>query len=321
MISPISFGAGPVPGLLTNTDGAERQRATIRQALESGINWFDTAATYGEGNSERSLGAALNAPEIAGNFPEFHIATKVRIPAEHLGDIRGFVRRSFAESLERLRQPRVTLLQLHNSITIERGDHPTSISVDDVLGPGGVLAAFRELRGEGQITNFGLTGLGSVPALSEVLATGEFETIQIPYHLLNPSAGAAVTPAGIEADYGNLITECARLEMGVLAIRVFAGGALVGQSPSAHTRTTKFFPLALYERDRQRAEDLRRQLPAGLSLPEVAVRFVLSHPGVSSALVGFAGPEQVEEALGFAERGPLEQSLTDTLECWWQQAC
>ena len=92
-----------------------------------------------------------------------------------------------------------------------------------------------------------------------------------------------------------------------MAIRVYAGGALAGQAPSQHTLTTKFFPLDLYERDQARAAALQERLRPGLTLPEVAVRFVLGHPVVTSALIGFGSPEEVEQAVAFAERGPLAE--------------
>jgi len=304
-ISAVSFGAGPVPALLTATEQGDLQLATVRRAVEAGVNWFDTAATYGNGQSESALGRALSALAPA----EVHIATKVRIPAERLDDIRGYVRDSFTGSLERLRQPRVTLLQLHNSITPRRGDQPTSLTPADILGPNGVVAAFAELRDRGLVDHLGLTGLGHPQSLIEVLRSREFETLQTPYHLLNPSAGSDSVPAGAEADYGNLIGECERLNIGVLAIRVFAGGALAGQPPSAHTRTTQFFPLNIYESDQRRAAELLGDLPADLSLRELALRYVLSHHGVSSALVGFASPTQIDESLDFAEHGPLDERL------------
>src|SRR5262249_53197993 len=112
-ISAISFGAGPVPDLLTRSDAAAEQLATVRAALEAGINWFDTAPTYGQGQSESSLGAALTTltPRDA------HVATKVRLPAEELPDIHRFVAKSAEASLQRLNRSKVTLLQLHNSVT------------------------------------------------------------------------------------------------------------------------------------------------------------------------------------------------------------
>lgn len=301
-ISAVSFGAGPVSALMTRAEGADRQLATIRRALEKGINWFDTAPTYGEGQSESSLGTALSVLDSS----EVHVATKVRLPAEQLGNIRRFVMDTVEASLARLKRPRVTLLQLHNSITARRGDQPTSITADDVLDPGGVAEAFTTLREQGKIAQTGLTGLGDIPSLIEVLRSCLFDTVQVPYHVLNPSAGSVFAPAGSEANYGNLIAECERLGIGVLAIRVFAGGALAGQPPSAHTLTTKFFPLAVYEHDQKRAGALAKELPEQTDLKELALRFVLSHRGVSSALVGFSAPDQIDEAIEFTERGPLD---------------
>src|SRR5262249_49643490 len=124
-ISAVAFGAGPVPALLTKPGQEDKQTETVRCAVDAGINWFDTAATYGDGRSEAFLGAALGALRVADCV---HVATKVRLLAEHLGDIAGSVRASFDASLARLGLRRVTLLQVHNSITARRGDLPTSIT-------------------------------------------------------------------------------------------------------------------------------------------------------------------------------------------------
>src|SRR5688500_5521139 len=166
-ISAISFGAGPVSQLLVG-DNDDRQREVIQHAIQRGVNWFDTAATYGAGQSEQNLGRVLNELTAAGRV---HVATKVRLMPEELGDIRGTIRRSIEGSLQRLRLPRVTLLQLHNSITQERGGEPTSITPHDVLGAGGVADCFDELRSEGLALHLGLTGLGNPAALREVVCS------------------------------------------------------------------------------------------------------------------------------------------------------
>jgi aryl-alcohol dehydrogenase (NADP+) len=106
--------------------------------------------------------------------------------------------------------------------------------------------------------------------------------------------------------------------MGVFAIRVLAGGALAGRPPSPHTLKTPFFPLALYERDCQRAERLATLLPPGMPREEAAVRFALSHPGVTSAIVGLGTPEEVADAARFAAAGPLDAALCGRLNDAWQ---
>lgn len=308
-VSRLAFGAGPVPALLTGDDPAASQRA-VAAALAAGINWFDTAATYGDGQSERMLGHALQA--TAGSDAA-HVATKVRFTTADMDDVAGAVRRSLEASLERLGRGQVTLLQLHNSITLARGDEPTSITPHDVLAPGGVADALDAMRDEGLVRHIGLTGIGHPAALHEVIRSSRFDTVQTPYHLLNTSAGEDIAEGFAETNYGNLIAECARQQMGVFAIRVFAGGALLGQPPSQHTHRTKFFPLDLYQRDRQRAAAIEeRLLEGGQKIDEVAVRFALSHPDITAAIVGFGERRHVDEAVGWAEAGPLSgEQLND----------
>ncbi len=309
-VSALSFGAGPVSGLMTSND-VERQAAVVKRALEAGINWFDTAATYGQGRSEQSLGAALKRVD---GTDRVHIATKVRLMPDELDDIGARVRESVTQSLSRLQIARFTLLQLHNSLTAACGDEPTSLTPRDVLGPGGVLDAFEKLRAEGVVEHFGLTGIGQPAALREVIASGAFATLQIPYHVLNPSAGQSM-PAGFnETDFGNLIAECGARNMGVFAIRVFAAGALIGNAPSAHTRKTPFFPLELYERDVAKAARLRAALGTETDMRELAIRFALSHPAVSSALVGFGEPAHVDDAIAAMKRGPLPAEVLKAIE-------
>lgn len=308
-VSQIAFGAGPIAGLMTAPERIAEQIAVVQRAVELGINWFDTAATYGEGKSETSLGRAI---EELGLAERVHVATKVRIPPDQASDIPAFVRQSVDASLNRLRSPQVTLLQLHNSITGMRGAQPTSLTPADVLGP--VLETFHDLKRTGLVRHLGLTGLGEPAALKEVLQSGQFETVQTPYHLLNPSSGREMPSDFAEHDLGNLFRVCEELQIGVFAIRVFAGGALAGKPPSKHTLTTPFFPLDLYQRDQARAAAIQRRLPKGMSLLELAVRFALSHNAVSAAILGFETPDEVEQAVEFAERGPLAAEQLHALD-------
>jgi aryl-alcohol dehydrogenase-like predicted oxidoreductase len=304
-VSAVAFGAGPVSQLLVG-DPSQTLRDTIRRAVELGVNWFDTAATYGGGRSEKNLGQAL--AEL-GLQSRVRVATKVRIMPERLGNLAAAARESLQSSLRRLQLERVTLLQIHNSITSCAGTQPTSITPAHILGPGGLLEEMDRLRQDGLVEHLGLTGLGEPDAMKEVIASGEFSTIQIPYNLLNASAGRAM-PAGFDqTDYGNVIDVCQQREMGVFAIRVLAGGALAGRPPSPHTLETPFFPLELYQQDRARADALSRLLPAEMSCQEAAVRFALSHPAVTSAIIGFATPDEVEQSARFVDAGPLDASL------------
>lgn len=293
-ISAIALGAGPVSGLMTGADDAA-QVAVLRRVIEHGINWIDTAPGYGWGQSEISIGKALQSIRPGSTV---HLATKVRVIPTDFADLDAAIRRSVEGSLRRLGVSSITLLQLHNGLTAKRDDEPFAITPADVLRPVGVLRSFQKLREEGVVRFLGLTGTGQPAAMREVVASGGFDAMQVPYHLLNPSAGEIVPESFAETNYGNIIADCARQQMGVLAIRVFAGGALLDQEPSAHTLTTPFFPLALFQRDRQRAIELRKRLD--LPLKEAALRFVLSNPHIHSAIIGFGAPSQADEAVGLA---------------------
>ena len=216
------------------------------------------------------------------------------------------MRASFTASLERLGVDRVRLLQLHNSVTSSRGDLPTSVTLQDVFGRAGIVAAFESLMAEGRVDAFGFTGLGDQQSVDELVQSRVFNSVQVPLNLLTPFAGQDRSAGSIDVDYETLVQNCARHDVGVIAIRVFAGGALVGQSPSPHTYKTKFFSMDLFQRDQQRALQLRSALPDGLSLAEASLRFVLSVPGVTTALLGIASPEQVDQAVSFASKGPID---------------
>lgn len=307
-VSAVALGAGPVSGLMTGAD-AERQAAVVARAISEGINWIDTAAGYGQGQSESSLGQALHDLHA---HSQIHIATKVRITPDGCADPADEVRRSFAGSLSRLRTDRVTLLQIHNAITDVRGSEAASITPDDVLRTGGVLDACESLRAEGLIDFIGLTGTGQPDALRAVLRSGRIDTAQVPFHLLNPSAGRAMPAGFAETNYGDIFRDCQLQQVGVFAIRVFAAGALLGNPPSAHTRDTPYFPLALYERDCALAARVAAALGEE-SLKALAVRYVLGHPAVTSAIIGCGSDAEVAEVAGIAGQDGLDAARCEEI--------
>ena len=103
-VSEISFGAGPVAGLMTGTD-FEQQLQVLQTAFDTGINWIDTAAGYGNGASERALGNALQQLD---SRQHIQIATKVRIQRHSSASICEQIRTGVTDSLQRLQRPHVT---------------------------------------------------------------------------------------------------------------------------------------------------------------------------------------------------------------------
>jgi aryl-alcohol dehydrogenase-like predicted oxidoreductase len=182
-----------------------------------------------------------------------------------------------------------------------------------VLGPRGLLEAFRAVRQDGTVRFLGLTAIGQAAPLREVIDSGEFDAIQVPYNLVNPSAGQHVPEDFQEANYGSVIEAAARRRMGVFAIRVYAAGVLTGSPPSQHTLTTKFFPIDLYRRDQARVANLRDLHLSDIDLKELALRFSLSHPSITSAIVGFGDPGHVDEAVKYLAAGPLQDGILSRL--------
>ena len=291
-------------------DDRSVQVETVERAINLGINWFDTAATYGQGESKRCLARALKAINAINHV---HVATKVRVAPKQIDDIRHAVRVSFEASYNRLGVEQVTLLQLHNSVTKQRGDLPTSLSVADVLGHNGVVAEFEPLRSEGRVAHFGFTGLGDTDSLSTLIREGPFVAAQIPLNLLNPIAGCDATAGSVDVDYLQLAKNCLQTEIGMIGIHVLAGGALNRQDESPHTLKTKFFTLGLFERDRARTDALQAVLPTETSTAEASIRYVTQNLRASTALIGFAHPAQVEHAVCCSKVGPLEDAMRQPL--------
>lgn len=293
LVSCIAFGAGPVSGLMTG-ENFESQAETLGALSQLGINWIDTAAGYGNGSSEANIGRIL--AEMPRDHRKLHVATKVRIDVESTLSFKDQVRFSLEASLRRLQLPKVSLLQLHNGITSAQGDEASSVSVADVLDSGGILDALKAVQAEGQADFIGLTGTGTVESMRRVIRTGEFDTIQVPYNLLNPSAGQLVAEDFPEKNYGNILEDCSREGMGCFVIRIFAGGALLGLPPSRHTLKTPYFSLELYHRDLDRAAILPNAADAN-ELSKRAIEFALDHSAVHSAIIGFGTACHVASAV------------------------
>src|SRR5215472_15472785 len=112
-VSVLGFGCGAVGGLMVRGNPADQQRAVAR-AVALGINYFDTAAMYGNGESERNLGRVLKSLK-----PDIIVGTKVRIPDNERSRVGAAVAASVEASLQRLQLDHVDLFQLHNHITAD----------------------------------------------------------------------------------------------------------------------------------------------------------------------------------------------------------
>ncbi|MFI4996278.1 MAG: aldo/keto reductase [Hyphomicrobiales bacterium] len=308
-VSILGFGCGAVGGLMVRGEPAEQERA-VAMALEAGVNYFDTAAQYGNGKSEENLGRVLAKLKPADAI----VGTKVGLPSSDFGGIADAVGRSLEGSLRRLGLERVDIFYLHNPITEAGGGD--GLSVRQVLDE--VVPAFDLLRRQGKARYLGFSGLGDSTALAQVIEARVFDAAQIVYNMLNPSAAIAVPGDYPGQDYRRLFDHTQAAGVGVVGIRVLAGGALSGSAerhPNAGPAPMPIGSAMSYELDLVRARRLLPLLQDGiaLSLTEAAIRFAISHKAMGTILVGMATPQQFEQALAAVRKGPLPQAALDRL--------
>ncbi|HJY79801.1 MAG TPA: aldo/keto reductase [Candidatus Binatia bacterium] len=316
-LSVLGFGCGSVGGLMVRGEPGEQVRVVAR-AIAAGVNYFDTAPLYGEGQSEQNLGRVLNELQAT-----VYVGTKVRLSsAADLGNLPGAIMRSVDTSLQRLRRERVDLIQLHNPIARQRESSTETLGLQDVLGD--VVAAFQRLREQGKTQFFGITGLGETAALHQVIDSGAFQSVQTCYNLLNPSAAYAVPARFPALNFARLMERAAGQGMGCIGIRVLAAGALSGVEDRHPIAVPTVAPIGSgpdYRADVLHTSTLRFLVEEGYveNLVEAALRFAWSTPHLSTALVGFSSLEQLEQAVTYAGRGGLPVEALYRLMQVWEQ--
>src|ERR1700743_1689407 len=154
-LSVLGFGCGAVGGLMVRGDAGDQER-TVARAIAAGVDYFDTAVQYGDGESETNLGRILQKLKPANAV----VGTKVRIPPNAFGRIADAVTTSLEASLKRLRRDHVDIFHLHNPVT-EKGGGAT-LSGKQVLDE--VVPAFERLRAQGKARFPGLTAVGDTTA-------------------------------------------------------------------------------------------------------------------------------------------------------------
>jgi aryl-alcohol dehydrogenase-like predicted oxidoreductase len=315
-VSALGFGCGNVGGLMVRGAPKERERA-IARALDLGINYFDTAAQYGDGLSEQHLGEAIRALGVRSRL---YYGTKFRVGADDMKDIGGAVTRSLEASLRRLGLESGDLLQCHNLILPARqGDR---LSVEDFLSE--VVPALEALQLQGKVRYIGITALGDTAALHRVVASRAFHTAQVCFNLLNPSAGHAVPPGFPGQNFDRLLDRCDASQVGVIVIRVLAAGALSGLEARHPVAVPTVDPIASgpdYSTDVARAQRLRVLVDEGhaADLVEASLRFALSAPAVSTVLLGYSSMEHLEHAAASVAKGPLSRAALDRLAAIWAE--
>lgn len=304
-VSEVVFGGGGVGGILIHQDDATKREA-IRRAIAGGINWIDTAAMYGNGRSEQALGWLL--PET-GATP--YLSTKFSLDVEHLEDIPAQIEERLMASLARLKRSSVDLLQLHNRIGSKPGGRV--MTVEQILGKNGVADGLDRLREKGLIRHMGITGLGEAASVCEVIRSKRFDSAQVYYNLLNPSAGRRMPQAWTGQNLVGIIEACRDNTVAVMAIRVFAAGVIATDERTGRESViTADTSIAGDERKAKAVFDAIGTEHG--TRAQIALRFALANPDVSCVVIGSAELQHIDEALQAAEMGPLPARVLDHLD-------
>ena len=321
IISEIGFGCGGNAGLMVREE-AKDQIAVIERALERGITYFDNAPDYGNGKAEANLGRVLKELRVR---PV--INSKVEIRAVNLDDIAGHVVRSAEASLTRLGIEQLDVFQVHNGPSRYRprleGEDYRQLWLEDFLRPGGACEGIDRLKQAGKIRHAGFICRGDdADAVTTLLDTGLFSLINVPYTVLNPTAGLPKPQALQAMDFGNVIEIAQGHGVGAAIYSPLAGGVLT----DAFLRGTARHPLArAIDTESPEMRDIAARaaklafLPdSGESLAQAAYRFVLSNPGVATVLGGFSAVEQVEELCAASGHEPIALEKMRRLAALWE---
>jgi aryl-alcohol dehydrogenase-like predicted oxidoreductase len=298
-VSDIGYGAWGIGGKqwLGGTD--DESINALRRAIELGVNLIDTALAYGDGHSEKLTGQIVRDAGA-----KIYVATKVP-PKDRVWPARSgvgieqvfpydYIMQSAEESLRNLGLDAIDLLQLHvwNTEWVERDEW---------------RRAFEDLKGSGKVRAVGISltehdpdsGLGAI-------RTGLIDAVQVIYNIFD------------QAPEANLLPLCLSENVGVLARVPLDEGGLSGHLDE----NTKFPPGDFRDfyfrgdRKKQVAEHvdaLRKDLD-GESVPDVALRFCLSHPAVSSVIPGMRTRRHVESNAALSDQGALPAGLLSTVK-------
>ncbi len=279
LVTPLCIGGGALASMPEDFGYAvpEAQALeTLRGIFRSPINFLDTAAAYGDGESERRIGLVLR--ELGGLPPGFVLATKADRNLQ-TGEFSGAqIRRSIDRSLRLLGLDRLQLVFLHD---------PEHTTFDHVMARGGPLEVLQRLQADGVIAHLGVAG-GPIDLMLRYVETMAFAVVitHNRYTLLNRSAEPLIERAS---------------ELGVAVLNAAPyGSGILAKGPDAYPRYAyQDAGVSVLERARRMA-DLCRQ--NGVPLAAAALQFSLREARIGSTIVGVSRPERVAETLALAAR-------------------
>jgi aryl-alcohol dehydrogenase-like predicted oxidoreductase len=296
-VSEIGHGLWGMGSWTGSEDGANRD--VLHFSIESGCTFFDSAFVYGDGYSDALIGDVARECSdhrliLASKIPPANFkwpsspknALSAVFPREHVREYAGRIRRAFGRPID--------LLQFHVWEDVWAGEAEWQDTV-------------AELRATGEIRAFGLSLNRWQPENGlAAIETGLIDSVQVIYNVFD------------QAPEDRLFPLCRERQVGVIARVPLDEGSLGGRLtletrfPANDWRAGYFNPERLRETV-QRVDGLKRELPDGMSLPELALRYILSEPAVSTVIVGMRSRQHVAENIATGKKGPLPKDLVARL--------
>ncbi len=299
--SALTLGGGGL-GRIWGQTTREECVATVREAVDSGIDLLDLAPSYGGGEAEAVIGAAFE-----GNLPGgVRVTTKCRVGDTPPAQVYDLLSESLTGSLERMKTDHVDIMFLHNSVALggEGGERvTTAASVAEAVAP-----AFERLVAEGRVRYWGLTGIGLADALIELLTNGPRpDYVQCIANLLD-------SPGGLLRNEGparprDIMAAANANNVAVMGIRAVQAGALTDALdrplPDGHSELADYARAAPF---RAIAAEI------GKSAAYLAHQYALSIEGVSTVVLGVKNRGELRECIAAEAAAPMDPALMDRID-------
>lgn len=301
-VSEVGYGAWGIGGVQWTGGDDDEARRALNLAMDQGLNFIDTALAYGRGHSERLVGEVARA-----RSEQIYLATKIppknlQWPAQAvpLDDVfpAAYIRECTETSLRNLGVETIDLQQLH-------------VWHDDWAERTDWIEALQTLRNEGKIRYVGISINDYQPTnVIKALRTGVIDAVQVIYNIFEQAPAQELYPV------------CQELNIGVLARVPFDEGGLTGAVTPDSVFPEDDFRTWFFRGDRkQKVFDRVQQLKTLLSaeaatLPELALRFTLSHPAVSTVIPGMRSTRHVTANIACSDGRPLSPELLAKLRAF-----
>ncbi|WP_274649305.1 aldo/keto reductase family protein [Paenibacillus humicola] len=299
-VSEISLGSWLTYGTASEQEAAD---ACIRQAFESGINFFDTANAYNRGEGEKAMGAALKPYKRS----DYVLSTKVYFPMGDGPNDRGLSRKHIMEQCEAsLRRLGTDYIDIYFCHRYDRGVplEETLRALDDLAAQGKILYA--------AVSEWSAAQLADAAAIAGRLNLRPIISNQPIYNMFERYIEREVIPVSEQKGIGQVVFS--PLAQGILTGKYLPGQPLPANSRAANKAVNHIISSYLNDKVLRCVQDLNElALQQGITLSQLAIAWVLRLPNVSTALIGASSPQQIEENVKAVDV-ELSQETQDEIE-------